>query len=457
MRFLCLGVAAVGITISAGVPGRATVQAPPNVLLIISDDHGWMDYGFMGHPTVRTPVLDRLAGSSTLYTRGYVPTAVCRPSLATLITGRYPHQHGITSNDPPGDRTRAMDPAARAAMVDVFRRNATVPAMLASRGYVSLQTGKWWEGRPQDAGFTAAMTHGEVPRGGRHGDDGLTIGRDGLTPIYDFIASAAGRPFFIWYAPFLPHTPHNPPDRLLAKYRSPGTPEPVARYYAMIEWLDETIGALLQHLDEKGLAENTIVIYAADNGWIQPADPKSAPPQRAKMSPYEAGIRTPIIVRAPGRTPRRDDRTLAGTIDVVPTVLKAAGLPVPADLPGLDLLDRAALERRRELFGALFTHTAVAVDRPVANLKYRYVIRTDGWKLVLPFTPNRGATLMIDGRTADWMRFEPELYHVIDDPHEERNLVRRRPATVKTLRAAIARWWPLPRLLTAPLENPSAH
>ena len=92
-----------------------------------------------------------------------------------------------------------------------------------------------------------------------------------MQPIYDFIADAQsdGKPFFVWYAPMLPHTPHNPPERLLAKYQDK-TPSPhVAKYWAMVEWFDETCGQLLDHLDKQGLAENTIVCYVTDNGWIQ--------------------------------------------------------------------------------------------------------------------------------------------------------------------------------------------
>jgi uncharacterized sulfatase len=437
--FLCLCVAA-----TAGQPLPA--MTPPNILLIVSDDHAWTDYGFMGHPVVRTPSLDRLAAEGTLYTRGYVPTSLCRPSLATLLTGLYPHQHGITGNDPPGGREAMFDPARRATMVDVFRRNSVLPALLAGKGYVSFQSGKWWEGRPQESGFTAALTHGDVARRGRHGDEGLKIGREGLQPIYDFIDSTGGKPFFVWYAPFLPHAPHTPPDRLLKKYEALELAPAVARYYAMIEWFDETVGQLMDHLDRKKLRDNTIVMYVADNGWIQSPDPRPQQPTRAKMSPYDAGIRTPIIIRRPGRiAAARDDRTLVGSIDVMPTLLRAAGITPPADLPGIDLLDRRALAGRKTLFGSLFVHTAVDVARPVANLKYRYAVREDGWKLILPFAPNRDATLMIDGRTADWMRVEPELYNTLDDPQEEKNLAAERPDVVKELRAAIDAWWRVPQ------------
>lgn len=434
-----------GFLILCFLAARPQTKVPPNVLLIVSDDHAWSDYGFIGHPVVRTPFLDRLAAEGTLYTRGYVPTAVCRPSLASLLTGRYPHQHGITGNDPPGGRTAMLDPVRRAAMVDIFRRSKPLPALLAAKGYVSFQSGKWWEGRPQDFGFTAAMTHGDVTRRGRHGDEGLKIGREGLQPIYDFLDSTGGRPFFVWYAPFLPHTPHTPPDRLLKKYQTPDLAPPVARYYAMIEWLDETVGQLLDHLDRKGLRENTIVLYLADNGWIQSPDPSPQQPTRGKMSPYDAGIRTPVIIRWPGHIDRRrDEKTLVGSIDVMPTLLRAAGITPSSDLPGIDLLDARALARRTMLFGSLSVHTAVDVASPVANLKYRYAIRADGWKLILPFTPNRDATLMIDGRMADWMRFDPELYNVLDDPREEKNRAAERPDLVKALRTAIDGWWRVP-------------
>jgi uncharacterized sulfatase len=160
------------------------------------------------------------------------------------------------------------------------------------------------------------------------------------------------------------------------------------------------------------------------------------------MSPYDAGIRTPVIIRWPGRiAAARDEKTLVGSIDVMPTLLRAAGITPSVDLPGIDLLDSRALAARKTLFGSLFVHTAVDVANPAANLKYRYAIQEDGWKLVEPYTPNRNATLMIDGRTSDWMRFDPELYNVLADPREEKDRAAERPDLVKTLRAAIDGWW----------------
>ncbi len=427
----------------AGLAGCApTPVSPPNIVLIISDDHGWTDYGFMGHPDIQTPHLDALAAESRVYTRGYVPTSVCRPSLATMITGLFPHEHGITGNDPPGGSETMRYPVARAMMVEVFKRNPTVSQLLADRGFACHQSGKWWEGRPQDHGFSAAMTHGDVARGGRHGDEGLTIGREGLQPITDFLDAVDGQPFFLWYAPFLPHTPHNPPDRLLDHYLAEDRPVEVARYYAMVEWFDETIGELLAQINARGLRENTLVLYVSDNGWIQESGGRTMADSRSKMSPFDAGMRTPIMLRWPGRVePGRDETTLAGSIDLAPTMLEAAGIVPPAGMPGLSLLHPDRLARRKALYGALFAHTAADLHDPIANLKYRYTVREDGWKLVLPYAQNQDLTLMIDGARADWMGTEPALYNVLADPLETTDQAGARPDLVDELMRSLDDWW----------------
>ena len=439
---LALGLLAA--LVSCGSP--AVPESPPNIVLIISDDHGWPDYGFLGHEAIKTPALDKLASQSMVYTRGYLPAPVCRPSLATLATGLYPHQHRITGNDPPGEwPTDAWNPELRARMEAVFASNDNAVELLGRSGYVSHQSGKWWEGNPLDHGFTAGMTHGDVSRRGRHGDDGLVIGREGMEPVFEFIESAGETPFFIWYAPFLPHTPHNPPDRLLEKYSVPGRPETVAKYYAMVEWLDETVGELCDYLDERGLSDNTVVLYIADNGWIPAEDRAEQAKMRAKMSPYDMGVRTPVMIRWPGKvSPGRDDSTLVSSVDLVPTMLIAAGVEDAPDLPGVDLLDRDALSGRDRIFGSTFAHTAVDVEDPVANLKYRSVVRADGWKLILPYVPNEDVTLMIRGTIADWMRLEPELYQLFDDPHETENLAAERPELVAELHESLQEWWPVP-------------
>ena len=423
-------------------PEPSEESSPPNIILLISDDHAWNDYGFMGHPVVETPRLDALAAESMVYTRGYVPTSVCRPSLATMITGLFPHEHGITGNDPPGGRETMRDPVQRAMMVEIFKQHKTLGEYLGEIGYLSHQSGKWWEGDPTEHGFSAGMTHGVVADGGRHGDEGLTIGREGMQPIFDFIDQSGEQPFFLWYAPFLPHTPHNPPERLLARYQQEGRSERVAKYYAMVEWLDETVGEMLEYLEEIGERDNTLIVYLSDNGWVQATGEEEMPDTRSKMSPYDAGMRTPLMINWPGRVdPGRDETTLVGSIDLVPTLLTVAGIPVPQTMNGLNLLDTERLKERKALHGALFAHTAVDLDDPVANLKYRYIVEEDGWKLILPYTPNRDVTLMINGQIADWMGFEPELYQVLEDPFEENNLAPTMPDRVEAMATALEEWW----------------
>lgn len=404
--------------------------AAPNIVMIISDDHGWTDYGFMGHPEIRTPRIDRLASESLVFPRGYVTSSVCCPSLASIITGLHPHQHKITSNDPPRGGAkggvRRGSPAfkeGRERMARFIEDVPTLPRVLRERGYLSLQTGKWWQGDFSRGGFTHGMTTGE-----RHGDAGLAIGRKTMKPIHDFIADAKRRekPFLVWYAPLLPHDPHTPPADLLEKYRATTPSIHVARYRAMVEWFDRTCGELLDDLEAQGVAGNTIVVYIADNGWIQNPD-ASHPPLRSKLSPYDAGLRSPILIRWPGRIPpARVDRPVSA-VDLMPTLLAAVGAPVPPGLPGVDLFDPAAVAKRGFVQGACFTHDAVDLDVPAASLRHRWI--TDGnLKLIVPHA----------GKTPEG---KVECYDLRADPAEVRNLAAERGDDVLRLRAALDAWW----------------
>lgn len=394
-----------------------TFAAPPNVVLILSDDQAWSDYSFMGHEAVQTPHIDRLAAEGVTYTRGYVPTSLCRPSLMTLATGLYPHQHKITGNDPPKGTDRNL-------MLKHIDAATTLMDLLGENGYVSHQSGKWWEGKPSQGGFTQGMTHGDVTRGGRHGDEGLRIGREGLQPIANFLDETKGKPFFLWYAPFMPHEPHTPPERILQKYRVEGRSEYVAKYWAMCEWFDETIGDLMTLLEQRGVAENTLVVYVTDNGWIQNEDKGGFAP-KSKRSPYDGGIRTPIIFRWPGHfSPARNDTALVSSIDIVPTILDACGITPPSALPGVSLLHGPPADRN-QVFGEIFEHDVADIDNPAASLLYRWTIAGD-WKLILPSR---------DGET-------PELYNITADPWEKDNLAGAEPERVKALIKSIDDWWP---------------
>ncbi|MGL6075505.1 MAG: sulfatase family protein [Fimbriiglobus sp.] len=418
------------------VMGHA-LAAPPNVLYLVGDDQGWGDYGFMKHPHIRTPHLDAFAAESLVFERGYVPSSLCRPSLATMMTGLFPHQHTIVCNDPPypvGVKpTEYMkNPqylADRATMVANFEKQPSLAKLLGEQGYISLQSGKWWEGNAcRCGGFTEGMTHGDNARGGRHGDEGLKIGREGVKQVLDFMARAKKeeKPFFIWYAPMMPHSPHTPPDRLLAKYKDKTPSIHVARYWAMCEWFDETLGEILEGLKKSGQAENTIVVYLHDNGWIQdPESTKYAP--KSKQSQYDGGLRTPILVRWPGHMKPARSQALASSIDIVPTILAATGGKVPANLPGLNLLDLEKLQNRESLTGAIFLHTAKDILKPAANLRYRWIVSKQ-WKLIVPEASNEPTATI-------------ELYDLSQDPTETQNLAPPRPQLVRTLTAELNTWW----------------
>jgi uncharacterized sulfatase len=413
----------------------SATERRPNIVLIVSDDHGWGDYSFMGHPHVRTANLDRLAAQSLTFTRGYSVSSLCCPSLAAILTGRYPHQTKIANNDPPkppGKKAAelAKDETyldARRQMVEFITQVPTLPRLLGERGYASFQTGKWWQGHFSTGGFTHGMSHGDPTRGGRHGDAGLTIGRQTMQPIFDFIEQATKdeKPFFVWYAPMLPHQPHNPPQRLHEKYADNAPTPFVAKYWASVEWFDETCGQLLEYLDKHDLAEDTIVAYVTDNGWIQ--NPNANAAHRSKLTQYDAGHRTPIMIRWPGHVePRRSDR-LASSIDLAPTLLAATGLARSRDMPGVNLLDADAVARRTAIFGECFAHDAVDIDRPASSLHYRWVIAGD-WKLIVPNTDT------VPGGAI-------ELFNLASDPAEEKNLADFEPEKRETLRMHLDKRW----------------
>jgi uncharacterized sulfatase len=294
---------------------------------------------------------------------------------------------------------------------------------LQSLGYVSFQTGKWWEGNYKRGGFTDGMSQGE-----RHGDLGLAIGRQTMQPVYDFIHRAVDekKPFFVWYAPMMPHSPHNPPQRLLDHYLGRAPTVQIAKYWAMVEWFDETCGELLAYLDQQHLANDTVVVYITDNGWIQdPEKDRYAP--RSKQSQYNGGLRTPIMLRWPGHFEPRSTDALASSIDLAPTILSMAGLKPVAGMGGVNLLDREAVAERPALFGEIFTHNAVDIDRPATSLRYRWCVARN-MKLIVPAPANEPAATV-------------ELYDLAADPGETHNLAAEQLETVSRLRGLIDGWW----------------
>lgn len=420
------------------VAGKAAKKRP-NLVLIIADDQSYTDFGFMGHKVVQTPTIDKLASESATFVNGYVPTSLCRASLATLLTGQYAHQHCICFNDPPKG-------VERDEVHPFIARSPALPRILSTAGYKSFQTGKFWEGHYANAGFTNGMTVK-----GRHGDTGLAIGRETMAPIAEFLDQSAGSPFFLWYAPMLPHTPHNPPASYVKEFAEKGLDPKTQAYYATIKWFDDSVAALMKLLDERKLSDNTAILFLVDNGWAVPlAGERAGYGVRSKNSPWDAGLRTPVLLKWPGHTQARRHDDLISSIDVVPTLLEIAGLGYSsAGLPGKSLLEvatgKSAKIDRDTLYGELFLHTASQLGKPQVDMTYRWIRRGD-WKLILPTdvaaasskNPAGGDSLNLIINSVDG----PFLYNLKDDPTEKKNLAgeKDQQARVAELTKALDKW-----------------
>jgi len=444
---------------------RAGAAERPNVVMVIADDQAYTDFGFMGHPLVQTPNLDRLASVSARYSNAYVPSSVCRPSLATLLTGLYPHQHGIHFNHPPpgnsllGKMSRDEFNRARRRAEVLIRSVPTLPRLLAEAGYRCLQTGKHWEGHYRTAGFTHGMTLAQaspepaygnktLPDGSLvahgNGDAGLNIGRTTMQPIYDFLDEYGQEPFLIWYAPFMPHQPHDAPQRYVDLYaRNPKVPRHFVPYYASCTWFDETVGDLIDCLEKRGLAGKTVFVFVVDNGWEPTAERTGRPGQyavntRSKRSPFDLGLRTPILIRWDGHVVPATHDALASSVDIVPTLLAAVGLAeAAAAMPGVNLLPSACGERpleSRPVFGEIYPGDATSLGHPERDVSYRWV-RLGDYKLIVPHAQQ--GTI--------WREYvsKPSLFNVAADPREEHDLAGdpKHARRIKRLRKLLDAWW----------------
>lgn len=425
--------------------------ARPNIVLIMTDDQGYGDVGIHGNPVLETPHLDALVRSGAALPHFYTST-VCSPTRASVMTGRYSY------------RTRVVDTFRGRSMMDPGE--TTLPEALRAAGYTTGIFGKWHLGdnyplRPTDRGFEEALIH----RGGglaqpsdpienrrRYTDpilfrnNRLVQAKGYCTDVFfdgalDFIAGAhrASRPFFAYIALNAPHNPlHDVPPALYEKYKSmdlsavlttPGnSAEEVARIYAMVENIDENVGRLMARLREERLLENTIIIFMGDNG---PAGDRFTSGLRgSKGQHYEGGIRAPFFVRWDGRiAPGAAPKAITAHIDVMPTLLEAAGITPPASVhfDGRSLLplleNRATPWPNRTL---VFQYHRG--ERPIEW--HNVAVRTQRWKLVRP-----------SGRGDHPVDAPIELYDLEKDPGERRDLAAAHPEVVAQLREVYRKWF----------------
>ncbi|WOE75523.1 sulfatase family protein [Alterisphingorhabdus coralli] len=369
-------------------------DGPPNIVFIIADDLGWPYLGFLGDRNVITPNMDILGRGGVVFERGHSSANHCRPTLQSLVSGLYPSQYADQAsriadarmaNGPVPqevDTARERQQLWKQYETSAIEQIATLPRILQQAGYVSFQSGKWWEQSYRHGGFTHGMTPSwnwkDAAALGDNwfftfmGGRGNEIGRQTMAPVLDFVEDNAEQPFFLWYGPALPHTPLNPPDRFFKFYQDrDDISESAKLYYANIAWFDWGVGQLLDKLREERLMDNTLIVYVNDNGWQQPptaeyADnpfffPNGGP--RGKGSAFETAFRTPIIFYwADQIAARLDRRQLVNAIDIMPTVLDYAGVTSPVELPGYSLRNhiegKSSAPLRPALFGRIDTHRA---------------------------------------------------------------------------------------------------
>jgi N-acetylgalactosamine-6-sulfatase len=433
----------------------------PNFIFILTDDQGWGDAGFAGHPYVRTPALDRLKREGTWLQQFYVAATVCSPSRTAFMTGQYPARHAIHGHlsTPEQNAARAMpnwlDPAV-----------PMLPRLLQGAGYATAHFGKWHLGHgpgaptPTEYGFDVSrVVNGNGPSLGDESAEPYFRARSTALIIDETIAFMRAnreRPFFVNAWTLLPHAKLNPTAEQLSGYaglqprsddpafggwmqkylgRAKSLPDQMQVFCASLTDLDTQVGRLLDALDELGLAENTVVFYSSDNG---PEDYRVGNAANAgvgsagmlrgrKRSMYEGGIRTFGLVRWPGHVPagRVDGVSVTGGVDLLPTVCGLAGVEVPAEQKGdgedvSDIWLGAERARGVPLYWEWLFGVQGAAD---GYLPPPLAMRYGDWKL---FADHRGERL--------------QLFNIVADPSEQRDVLAEQPVLAEYLQKRLLAW-----------------
>lgn len=421
----------------ASRPG-AGASPRPNVLFVLMDDLGWHDLGPYGNDCIDTPNLNRFARESVRFTEAYAACPVCSPTRASILTGKYPARLHLTDWIP----GRKQWPTAK-LLVPEFnqylpRTDQTLAEMMTPAGYRTAAIGKWHLGGaghlPSDRGFQlniAGTAAGQPPSyfgplrlPGLDLKPGEFLTQRLTEEAIRFMRRDAANPFFLYLAHFTVHLPLQAREDAIAKYRNRKIGDLDPTYCAMVESADDSMGQLMQVLDDSGLANNTMVIFFSDNGGVRYQGKRPNPitnnsPLRAgKGHLFEGGIREPLMIRWPGVT-------RAGTVirdpvistDFLSTICEGTGTPGrAADGRSLAPLLRGQKQGTRPLFWH-YPHYSDQGGRPAA------AVREGEWKLIRFYEDDR-----------------LELFHLPDDPGEHRNLARREAARARRLNGMLSDW-----------------
>lgn len=415
----------------------ANVQAvetrPPNFIVVLLDDLGWRDVGFMGNTFVETPDLDRLAKRGLMFSQAYASAPNCAPTRACLMSGQYTPRHGVYTvvdpRQPIGSPWHAL--LAAESKSELATEVVTIAEALQQRDYATGFFGMWNLGRgrrgpvtPGGQGFDHVVFPENVGFGkDAYFDDAGNYLSDRLTDeVLAFMERSHDRPFLVYYADHAVHAPYEPKAELLAKYErkakaTQGRHDPA--YAATIEAVDQNVGRIVAAVERLRLTERTYVIFTSDNGGTAQY---TAPLNGGKGQLYEGGIRVPLVVAGPNiAKPGRTCSVPVSSVDLYPTLLELAGQTPPQGqvLDGVSLAPtlRGAEELPRS---KLFWHFPCYVGRSRPSS----AVREGDYKLIEFF--ERGGSI--------------ELYNLRRDPGEQRNLAQLEPAKAAELHRVLQAW-----------------
>jgi arylsulfatase A-like enzyme len=420
-----------------------TIETPPNVIIVLTDDQGYSDVGFNGNPLVKTPLLDQFASESVIFDKFYA-NPVCSPTRAALMTGRYAYRTGVLETQ---EGVSILRPA-----------ELTIAEALKEAGYATGMFGKWHLGdnapaRPMDQGFDQTLMHIGGMIGAPYSpldaqsyfdpvliDNGVEKRIKGYCAdiftdaAIEFIKDSKDTPFFVYLALNTPHHPLTVGDSYAQPYRDAGLSEETSRYYGMISNIDDNFGRVVQTLKAKGIDDNTIIVFLGDNGTSslhKQDDLWEVGLRGRKTYVYENGIRVPMFIHLPESklNGKRLD-AVACVEDLMPTILDACKVKSTSVMDGISLLpileNTTSVLPPRSIFAQF--------HRGQPPIAYRNATVIDGhWKMVQAV--GRGG----ESYSLDIAQFE--LYNLESDPNEEHDVVNANPEVFSKLKGTYDHWF----------------
>ena len=450
--------------------GCSFESGKPNIILVVVDDLGAHDVGFMGSTYYETPNIDKLAAAGVVFTQAYAAAANCSPTRASIMTGKYPARLGITDWIRPSvwrdgsedENMYVSDPGKKLSCphypLKLDTTEITIAELLQNEGYTTMHIGKWHLGGPgylpEDQGFdynfagfdfgqppsyyapyTSDWAPGGIPRIMPLTDDEYLTDREGEEAVR-FIKSNRKHPFFLNLWHYAVHTPIQPEAEYedYFKTKSPTNQQKNPRYAAMIKSVDDAMGRILETLEEERLLSNTLIVFFSDNGGHN-GYTSNAPLRSGKGNPWEGGIREPMVMHWPKRF---DGGTVfsdpVSSIDLLPTLCSAAGVELPEHIvvDGMDLMPALYDDQdlgREDLFWHFPHYRSYEDVRPFS------IVRSGDWKLIRFWEGSN------------------ELYDLAEDPSESNDLSSQQVDKVLELESRLDNWL-LETGALVPIVNP---